>query len=150
MKWNLRSIENGNLFLLDSDRPLPWMFDDQLLRDSPVALCDLLHRSSPRWRSRFALRVARRNRGRVPYELASPGRSYFQLLDELASIAGLIEIRDIDRYTLQVRHGWLFAQFPLGRAVAHAVARHLYGNEPFLFGDEPAESPESPDFSLQR
>jgi hypothetical protein len=58
----------------------------------------------------------------------------------------------INRYTLQVQHGWLFTQLPLGRAVARAFARHLYADEPFLFGDDPAESPENlrRDFSLQR
>lgn len=152
MKWNIRPIENSNVFLLDSDRPLPWMFEERLLRRSPVALSDLLHRTSPRWRSRFALRVARRNRGRMPYELASPSRTYFQLFGELANIDGVVEIRDLDRYTLQVRHGWLFTQFPVGRAVARAFARHLYADEPFLFSGDPAESPENlrRDFSLQR
>lgn len=152
MQWRIRPIENSDLFLLDSDLPLPWMFEEKLLRRSPVAVSDLLHRTSPRWRARFALRVARRNRGKMPYELASPGRTYFQLLADLASIDGLVEIRDIDRYTLQVQHGRLFAQLPLGRAVAGAFARHLYAEEPFLFGDESAPNPESPgrEFSLRR
>ncbi|MFM7115104.1 MAG: hypothetical protein ACKO81_03145 [Planctomycetota bacterium] len=152
MKWNIRPVENSNVFLLDSDRPLPWMFDERLLRRSPVAVCDLLHHTSPRWRTRFAMRVAKRNRGKMPYELGSPGRSYFQLLGDLASIEGVVEIRDINRYTLQVQHGYMFTELPLGRAVARAFARHLYADEPFLFGDDPAESPEGlrRDFSLQR
>lgn len=142
MQWNIRPNETKNSFLIDSDRPLPWIFEERFLRHSKVQLSELLHRTSPRWRRRFSRHLAQRNRGRVPFELPSPARTYFQLLAELSAIEGLTELRDVDRYTLLVRHGCLFAQPLLGRAVAAVFSRLLYPEESLEFAGALADAAE--------
>lgn len=133
MKWELRADDHGVSFHLATDRPLPRMFDSRLLKRSAYGLSDLLHQTSPQWRMRYALRVARRNRGRLPFELVAPARVYHELLVELSAIEGIVEIRDLNRYSLLVHHGSLFRPEPLGRAVGMAISHKLYPEEAVEF-----------------
>ncbi len=133
MKWELQPSQQGACFVLSTNRPLPWMFDDRHLKRSPYWISDLLHRASPRCRLRFAQRVARRNRGRVPFELVFPAKTYHDLLAELAALEGIIEIRDLHRYALQVQYGQLFEPLALGTAIARTISWHLYPGESLEF-----------------
>jgi hypothetical protein len=133
MKWELRFGNGNRTLVLSTNLPLPWMFDTRLLRGSVYSLGDLLHRTPPRWRVRYALRVARRNRGRVPFELVAPARVYHQLLIELASVEGLLEVQDIDRYSLHLVFGQLFSPIEIGLEVGMVLSSKLYPDEPFDF-----------------
>lgn len=129
MRWDLRLGEHGFHFVLSTDRALPWIFDNRHLRRSPYTLSDLLHRASPGFRLRFAQSIARRNRGRVPFELVAPARTYYELLEDLAALDGLIEIRDQNRYSLLVQYGPLFEPLRLASAIATILWRALYPEE---------------------
>jgi len=159
MKWELKQGDYGVSFLLSTDRPLPRMFDGQFLKRSAYSLGDVLHRTSPQWRLRYARHIARRNRGKMQFELVEPARDYYELLLELAAIDGIVEIQDLNRYSLLIHYGRLFEPVQIGQAIGSAISRKLYPDEPLVFageseshgsvnaavkGQSPAEVPTSP------
>jgi hypothetical protein len=115
----------------------------------------VLFGSTPTFRAKHALRVARGNAGKFSFEFISPTKAYLELFERLASIEGLVEVVDLDRYSLGMEAGGLFNVVDVARELVSVIQQTFYPEEEIEWGRrfvvsageellvEPAEATES-------
>lgn len=145
MKCQLKPVAHDDqLFRLEFDRIIPRFFPRRpglaRLQEFPDREW-LLHWSSPQVKFRHANILARTNQGKVPFELSDPIPTYVRTLEGLSRIEGLIEVADLDRYTLGLQVGSFFNAGRIAKQVASILQHNFYNDEILEFGngfDNPA------------
>ena len=136
-----------NAVNLEFDRLVPPLFPTPLGMPRRIKTPDCgreLFWSSPKGRDRWAARIAKVNFGKFPFELSQPVRTYRELLEAMADVEGLIDVFDIDRYTMGVVVGGMFDLAAVARRVAELVQQSFYPEEPLELGrgfESPAAAP---------
>jgi hypothetical protein len=84
---------------------------------------------APRWIEFYCGKLATFNYGRVPFELERPLETFRDVLTELSSIPGLVDVTDIDPYTVGIAIGDMFDSGEVASRIARAFQVAFYPDE---------------------
>jgi hypothetical protein len=120
------------MLLMQFDRMLPMLFpvNDGFLSRSPVRPGNRhLLFQAPGWKNFYCGKLAKLNYGKVPFELERPEETYQQVMTDLASIPGLIDVTDIEPYSVGISVSGMFDPDEVASKVAAIFQTAFYSEE---------------------
>lgn len=126
-----------NAVRLEFDRVIPPLFPKPPRPQGRFASDEnekVLFWSNPISRGSHAVRVARLNAGKFHFELVNPAKTYRELFESLSRVDGLVELVDLDRYTLGIQVGGMFSVGEVAREVARLFQQSFYWDEELEWG----------------
>jgi hypothetical protein len=139
MKCQLKPTQQTDRAVrVEFDRVIPQLFPrSKVLPRQPVSgdKEKAIFTSTPSARARHALRVARRNAGRFPFERANSCKVYAELFERIVAIEGLVEVVDLNRYTLGIEVGGLFNLSEVATQFVTVIQQAFYPEEEIDFGN---------------
>lgn len=95
---------------------------------------------------RLARRVARRNYGQSPVELSNAVKTHDDLLKSLLCLPGLVEIAQVNPYSIHFKCGTLFDPFEMAQKIVKLILKHFYPEEEATWMETVHEKEQTLDF----
>jgi hypothetical protein len=121
-------ITNGDYAQLHFDHRLPVLDTSKRSLNGYDHGMDLVI-SRPKARLRQGRLLAKRNAGQTSIEIGNPIEVYQELLGSFANIEGLIHLKQVNSYTLNIEVGKLFNCVEIGRNIAELIAKMIFQKE---------------------